>query len=268
MGRLDGLIERVAAVVREVSESAIEPRFTALQDGDVEEKSAGEVVTVADREAEALLTAHLEAILPGVPVVGEEGCAADPARLAALDADWVWLVDPLDGMANFVAGSPDWAVMVALVAGGTSVASWIWQPVAGRLYLAERGGGAYCNGSVLRSEPRPAEEGRLRGAILSRFFDPATTAAVARNSGRFGEITSGRLCSGVEYPALIEGIEDFVLFWRTLPWDHAPGVLLVEEAGGIGRRPDGSPYRPGVAGVGLLVAADARTWNVARQLLG
>jgi fructose-1,6-bisphosphatase/inositol monophosphatase family enzyme len=266
--RPDDLIERVAAAVREVSESAIEPRFTALNDGDVEEKSVGEVVTAADREAEILLTAHLEAILPGVPVVGEEGCAADPARLAALDAERVWLVDPLDGTANFVAGSPDWAVMVALVAGGTAVASWIWQPVTGRMYLAERGGGAYCNGSVLRAEPRPAEEGRLRGVILSRFLDPATAATVALNSGRFAKVTGGRRCSGVEYPALVEGLEDFVLFWRTLPWDHAPGVLLVEEAGGTGRRPGGSPYRPGFAGIGLLVAADARTWNVARQLLG
>ncbi len=132
-------MEVVEALVREVSESVIEPRFAALGKGDVEEKSVGEIVTVADREAEVLITTRLEEILPGVPVVGEEGCAADPVRLTALDADRAWVVDPLDGTANFVAGSPDWAVMVALVANGEVAASWIWQPVARRMYVAERG---------------------------------------------------------------------------------------------------------------------------------
>lgn len=261
-------MELVEALVREVSQSVIEPRFAALGEGDVEEKSLGEIVTVADREAEALITTRLEAILPGVPVVGEEACAADPGRLTALDADRAWVVDPLDGTANFVAGSPDWAVMVALVANGEVAASWIWQPVARRMYVAERGGGAYCNGSVVHTGLRPTDSKRLHGAVLSGFLDAETAAAVIRNRGRFGGISSGRLCAGVEYPSLIEGLEDFVLFWRTLPWDHAPGVLLVEEAGGTARRPDGSGYSPTVDRVGLLVAADDTTWSIARQLLG
>lgn len=115
---------------------------------------------------------------------------------------------------------------------------------------------------------RPAESKRLHGAVLSGFLDAETAAAVIGNRGRFGGISSGRLRAGVEYPSLIEGLEDFVLFWRTLPWDHAPGALLVEEAGGTARRPDGSRYSPTVDGAGLLVAADDTTWSIARELLG
>ena len=267
MTSLDSLTELVAAAVREVSETVIEPRFNALLDGDVEEKSPGEIVTVADRDAEMLLTTRLEGMLPGVPVIGEEACAVDPGRLGALGAERVWLVDPLDGTPNFVAGSPDWAVMIALLEAGATVASWIWQPIVQRMYLAERGAGAFCNGVRLQTGSRPSDASDLHGAVLSRFLDPVTAKTVTRNTSQFAAIASGRRCAGVEYPALIDGDTDFVLFWRTLPWDHAPGVLLVEEAGGTGRRPDGSRYRPGADGVGLLVAADSATWDLASQIL-
>lgn len=261
-------MDRVAAVLQETSALVIEPRFAALAEADVVEKSPGELVTVADREAEAALAARLETILPGVVVVAEEAASADPTLLDALGAEQAWLVDPLDGTANFVTGSDDWSVMVALLAEGTTVASWIWQPVKRRMYVAERGGGAACNGTVVHCGSRPTDAGRLRGAVLPRFLDAATAAAVARNRSRFAEVNGGRRCSGVQYPALIDGEEDFVVFWRTLPWDHAPGALLVEETGGVACRPDGSRYRPTAEGVGLLVAADEATWSVARQLLG
>ncbi len=260
-------MERVATAIRQVSSVAIEPRFAQLLDGDVEEKTPGEVVTVADREAEALLEEHLGSILPGVPMVGEEICSVDPLRMAALTAKRAWLVDPLDGTANFVAGSTDWGVMVALLAEGVTTASWLWQPITRHMYVAGRGEGAYRDGVRLRSAPRPSTEAELHGAVLSRFLDPDTSTAIDRNRRRFASISDGRRCAAVEYPALIEGDEDFVLFWRTLPWDHAPGALLVQEAGGVACRPNGAPYSPSSNEVGLLVAADPPTWALAGQVL-
>ena len=64
---------------------------------------------------------------------------------------------------------------------------------------------------------------------------------------------SGQHCAGREYLDLLTGKQQFVAFWRTLPWDHAPGALLVREAGGVVRRFDGEPYRPADEGNGLLV---------------
>jgi len=76
---------------------------------------------------------------------------------------------------------------------------------------------------------------------------------------RFGrEVSSlgpGRVCAGVDYPLTAEGEQDFVLFWRTLPWDHAPGALLVTEAGGVVAHTDGASYRPGIAREGLIAAS-------------
>jgi len=261
------LADQVQDALRDVSRTAIEPRFATLLAEEIVEKSPGEVVTIADREAEVLLEGRLGAILPGIPFVGEEACSRDPTRLRGIHADYAWLVDPLDGTANFVEGSTDWAVMVALLMNGEPISSWIWQPMTGQMYVAGRGEGAYRNGQRLRSEPRAPSAVDLRGAVLSRFLDEPTAAAVARNQHRFGELSAGRRCAGTEYPALIEGDKDFVLFWRTLPWDHAPGALLVREAGGIASRPDGSPYQPSTEHIGLLAAADERTWSLAHGLL-
>ncbi len=265
-----GLIERVAAVLREVAADVIEPRFDNLAEGEVEEKAPHELVTSADTESERVLVRRLGEILPGVPVVGEEetwGGGSVPTDVLA-EAPRAWVVDPVDGTSNFVAGSRDWGVMAALVERGETVAAWIWRPVDGRLYVAERGGGAWVNDARIRRDPAPADPGRLRGGVLRRFLDEETLGTVDANAGRFGALTSGRMAAAVEYPLIAEGEEDFALFGPTLPWDHAPGVLLVEEAGGVARRPDGRPYRPADTAGNLLVAADEATWaTVCDQLL-
>ena len=261
-----GLIERVAQLIEQVSGSVIEPRFVSMTKADVREKSPGELVTDADEDGERLLAAGLGALWPGVPVVGEEGCAADPTLVDALREEWAWLIDPVDGTGNFVAGSPEWAVMVSLHHRSETVMSWIWQPVHRRMYVAERGSGATVNAEPLTSAPRLGD-GALRGAVLRRFLDAETLARVDRNAVHLAEVTTGRMCTGTEYPAIIEGERDFALYWRTLPWDHAPPVLLLEEAGGTARRPDGSAYHAGDGRAGLLVAANEEVWTTAVGLL-
>jgi fructose-1,6-bisphosphatase/inositol monophosphatase family enzyme len=263
------LVDRVAAILQEVAAEVVEPRFTNLGAADVEEKAPNELVTRADTEAEAALSRRLKDLLPGVPVVGEEGTAANgevPYDLIG-EAPRVWLVDPLDGTSNFVSGSPDWGLMVALVEQGGTVLSWIWRPVDRRLFVAERGGGAWTEGRRLQRAPAPAEAAHLRGGVLRRFLDESVRATVDGNAGRFAEVTTGRMAAAVEYPLIAEGDEDFAVFGRTLPWDHAPGALLVEEAGGLARRHDGTPYRPDQNTDGLVVAAGEPAWNTVRAEL-
>jgi fructose-1,6-bisphosphatase/inositol monophosphatase family enzyme len=260
-------MDRVEQLLREVSAEVIEPRFSALQGDDVRFKAPGEVVTVADEEAEALLTRRLGELLPGTPVIGEEGSSLDPSLLDGLDRHRVWLVDPLDGTANFVTGSPDWAVMVALVDSGATVASWIWRPPDQVMCKAELGQGATRNGIPLqRTRPTPPVT-EMRGAVLTRFLDRDTSDSVAANRHRFGSVGDGRACAGVDYPALIEGDQDFVLYWRTLPWDHAPDALLLGEAGGAARRLDGTPYDTAQHTAGLLVTCSPAAWTLVSATL-
>jgi len=268
-----GLIDAVTEILTEAAETAIVPRFRGLSEADVLEKAPGEVVTVADREAEELIAPRLRALVDA-PVVGEEATAANPGLLRAVrESPAAWVLDPLDGTANFVAGRPRWAVMAALVQGGQTVAGWIVRPVDGRVYVAEAGSGAWRNGVRVRRQPAapdPAvlpDPAELRGAAHTRFLDPADRDRVRAAAPRFAELGPGAMCAGFDYPQLIDGELDFVLFWRTLPWDHAAGTLLVAEAGGTSRRPDGSKYSPDDDRDGLLAAADEATWDVVRPLL-
>lgn len=263
-------LDAVGRLIRDVADAVITPRFNALHDGDVSEKSPGELVTIADTEAETLLAAGLQELLPGVPVVGEEAASLDPLLHDVLPgAPLAWLVDPLDGTPGFVTGSADHAVMVALLAWGETIASWIYQPQYGALYVAERGSGAYRNGVRLSREPVVGRSLiNLRGGVYRNFLDAEVSAAVQANEHRFASLEPLSGCAGVEYPRLVSGGADFLLYWRALPWDHAAGALLLQEAGGVARRIDGRDYHPGQPGRGLLVASDPASWHEVREGLG
>ncbi|PBC76711.1 fructose-1,6-bisphosphatase/inositol monophosphatase family enzyme [Streptomyces sp. TLI_235] len=263
------LMEKVAEILAEASAEAVEPRFRALAAGEVLEKAPGEIVTVADREAEVIISRRLRELLP-VPVVGEEAVAADPSLAMALASEPAcWLVDPVDGTGNFVAGRPDFAVMASLVRAGRTVASWIYQPVAGVGYAAELGAGAWRDGQRLVRQPAGADPEQWRGSVKSRFLDPVLHHRLQSNARVFGEMSTGLRSAGMEYPQLAEGRQEFILYWRTLPWDHAPGSLLVTEAGGVSARLDGSEYRPEPPGGedGLLVACDPAVWERTQEIL-
>jgi len=276
----DALIPALAAIADEV----ILPRYRALHEGDVVEKSPGEVVTVADREAEVRIAAVLRGLRPDATVIGEEAVEEHPGLLDALKTDGAcWLIDPVDGTQNFVDGKREFAVMVALVEAGETVASWVWCPLDRVAYVAERGGGAYRNdvrqhvptpphalealrGAVDDPAPPPALA-EIRGAVLGKFLSPEQRAAVAEAAARFGNIGRGQYCAGIEYPLIVEGAQEFVRFHRLRPWDHAPGTLYLEEAGGCVRRWDGTPYAPGTDGIGLLAAANETVWDLVREAL-
>lgn len=261
-------IDEIAEDLREVAVEVVLPRFRTLVAGEIEEKGPGDLVTIADVEAEQALTARLLDRWPGAAVIGEEAVAADPGLLrAARTLERVWVIDPIDGTSNFVAGSPDFAVMVSLVERGVTTASWIHQPVADRTYVAELGSGAAVDGRPLVRVPAPPALGDLHGAILTRYLEPGMAGRVAERTAAVGRIGSNPGAAGVQYPKMVEGDVDFTLYWRTLVWDHAPGALLVQEAGGRATRLDGSPYEPWGEQKGLLVSADAHTHEQVLRLL-
>jgi fructose-1,6-bisphosphatase/inositol monophosphatase family enzyme len=251
-------IERVSSLIREVAKTEILPRFQKLAVGDISEKQPGQLVTTADIEAERVLTRGLADLLPGSVVVGEEGVAAEPGRLAAVAGDApVWLVDPVDGTQNFADGSPVFATMVALLIERCTAAAWIYDPVADRMARAELGSGSFIDGHRLRVAA-PAALEKMRGRLT-----PRTARKLA---GRIGEHFYRR-CAGHEYLAVARGAAHFALFRRLNPWDHAPGELLVREAGGYSRRLDGTVYVPTEIDASLLLAPDEQSWDALRKLI-
>jgi len=254
--------QAVAELIAEVAAQEILPRFKALRDHEVYEKQSGELVTVADVATEKALTRHLSALLPGSLVVGEEAVADDPTLLECLEqAAPVWLIDPIDGTANFAAGKPVFAVMVALVREGETLSAWIHDPVADRMLSAERGGGAWLAGRRLLAAAAAAPAA-MRGTLhASAYARPEIARLVQARRDRVGAIRSLR-CAGHEYLRLAEGHMHFSLFTRLMPWDHAPGSLIHEEAGGVARTLDGARYRAtSYRARGLLLAPDESSWQ-------
>ena len=199
----DESLERVGALMAEAAERAILPRFRALGRDEVEEKSPGELVTIADREAEAILTAGLAPLLPGSRVIGEEACAIDPRLIDSLGEGTVWLVDPLDGTGNFAAGRPDFAVMVALLRDGATQAAWILNPLSGQLARAELGSGAWIGDRRMEAAPQ-APGTRLRGSI-GRFMPDEMQASLEERLSADAERLPGLMSAGVEYPMIGAG---------------------------------------------------------------
>lgn len=247
-------------LVREVADEVINPRFRDLSADQVDEKNPGDLVTVADRESEQLLTKALEAAYPGAVVLGEEAYAEQPALLEKYRAaDHAFTVDPVDGTRNFVRGSPDHAVMVAEVRGGESVRAWIWQPQHELAYVAERGAGAWRNGERLR---RPTTGEQVRGVTSRRSW-------LGRALGTLSALELTWVCCGVDYPKVVEGAADYALYGKARPWDHAPGSLLLTEAGGFVGGFDGEPYRPQAPVPRALVSAgDRATYDLVQGLVG
>ncbi|MCL3859969.1 inositol monophosphatase [Actinotalea sp. K2] len=264
-------IDAVTALVEHVAATVVTPRFRTLLAGDISEKGPGDLVTVVDTEAERVLTLGLGEIAPGTPVVGEEDASARPEILGVLDgAPMSWVVDPLDGTQAFVDGSPDHAVMVALLEHGEAVAGWICLPQHGATFVAQRGSGAYRNGVRLTRAPTAQEPGDLRGGVAAWYLEAEVRARIEQNLQRLGPqaVTSARLWSGFSYAQVADGAQDFLVYSRTSPWDHAPGAVLLRETGGVSRRFDGRDYRPGESGRGLLAAADTPSYDRVRSVLG
>lgn len=255
----------VAALIREVARTIVLPHFQALTADQIIEKGPGDLVTVADRMSELRLEEGLKAILPGSRVVGEEACAADPSVVDGIDEGIVWIVDPIDGTGNYAAGRSPFAIMVALAEAGEIVAGWIYDPVADRMLHGALRGGAFVNDEPVHA--RTSGQDIPIAALAPRYLPKELRKEVAdRTSGRVTMAEIPR-CAGEQYPRVVSGQNDFALFWRSHPWDHAPGSVFLSEAGGKIARFDGSPYRIGDGRSGLIIAGSAEMWDRAAALI-
>jgi fructose-1,6-bisphosphatase/inositol monophosphatase family enzyme len=245
----------IAALMRRVAAEAILPRYQTLAEHEVIAKAANDMVTIADTEAEALLAEGLAAILPEAAIVGEEAVHADPALAARLDSGLCWIIDPVDGTNNFAVGKPPFGIILALSDGGETQSGWIYDPLKDRLCIAHKDRGAFVGGE--RVTARPTGETPPIAAISTVFLDPAQRAAVQARIAPHYTLVDIPRCAAEQYPRLVLGVNDISVFERTLPWDHAAGVLFVNEAGGKAARPDGSAYRTDQHGQKGLFAASS-----------
>jgi myo-inositol-1(or 4)-monophosphatase len=223
-GDLDAREKALADVAREAGELA-RKLFLSPESLGVKLKGKQDFITVADGEVERLIAGRLSQRFPQDAFLGEEGGARG-------SSDAIWIVDPIDGTANFAYGIPHFCVSIGLVSGGQPLLGAIAAPMYDEMYLARRGRGAFRNGKPIRvsqnigigqavielgwSARRPV---RAYTALLERVL---ATGATFRRAG------SGAL--GIAYVA--DGRNHGYCELHINSWDVAAALLLVTEAGG------------------------------------
>jgi myo-inositol-1(or 4)-monophosphatase len=227
----------------------------------IEYKGEADLVTAADRAAEALIRDRIRAQWPTHDVLGEEQGLSDRG------SDYRWYVDPLDGTTNFAHGYPVFCVSMGLEyqeldqrsAGqrASRIAAVIYDPTRNELFTAEQGRGARLNGEAIHVSKTPA----LQESLLATGF-PSHKRHKNPNIFFYHQITlhtHGVRRAGsaaLDLCNVASGRYDGFWEFNLNPWDTAAGVLMVEEAGGKVTRFDGSPFelnsRETVASNGLL----------------
>ncbi len=210
------------AIVREAGALAL-AHFRARESLAVEHKGPQDLVSRADRESEALIRARLAAAFPGDAVLGEEQ--------GGVEADRLWVIDPIDGTANFLKGMPYWCVALAFVADGATRLALTYDPVHDELFEAQKGRGTRRDGRPLRLAERPREAACV--GFSHNFKTPAEPYLEAMRRLLAAGVDHRRMGSAaLTFAHVADGRLDAAIAFRTNAWDVLGGLLLVAEAGG------------------------------------
>jgi 3'(2'), 5'-bisphosphate nucleotidase len=206
-------------------------------------KGDGSPLTEADLAAHDAILAGLAEACPGIPVISEE----DATRAEVPPDGPFILVDPLDGTREFLSGSGDFTVNIALVEDGVPVAGVVYAPALGRLWRGAVGAGATLHeaGAARPIAARTPQAGGLV-AVASRSHRDAETDAFLAGLPIAGLRSVG---SSLKFCLVAEGEADlYPRFGPTMEWDTAAGQAVLEAAGGRVLTPSGQPFRYGKAG--------------------
>jgi myo-inositol-1(or 4)-monophosphatase len=217
------VIEQAACDLLTQAGRIVMERYGSVLLVDYKDKAKADPVTDIDRAVEAFLVEAVGQRFPDHAVLGEEG--QDPAA----EAEFLWIVDPVDGTINYINQLPFFAISLGVLHQRRPVASAILLPVSGELFHARRGGGAFCNGQPLRVHPALEPSGRLAVALPPGFWVQfRARRAIRRNLGE------ARSLGSIVYELALtaSGGFGYALFRSPKIWDVAGGVTLLREAGG------------------------------------
>lgn len=229
------MLEQIISIVRQAGELVLSAR--GISGRTHEKTSAADLVTDYDVAVENLLREKLLALLPEAAFFGEE-----ESRPAHPERGWVFIVDPIDGTANFVRGLGQSAISVALAKDGRVEYGVICDPYRDEMFSARRGGGAFCNGAPIHVSEKPLDQGIFAmGTALYRREYAAPTL-------RLTEQLFARSCdfrrmgaAALDLCAVACGRVELFFEYSLCPWDYAAGSLLVTEAGGVMSTLEGGP---------------------------
>lgn len=197
----------------------------------VDQKQHNDFVTEVDRAAEAAIIDIIHTAYPDHAFLAEESGASAGGD----DAEYRWIIDPLDGTTNFIHGFPQYAVSIALAHRGVVTQAVVYDPQRDELFTASKGGGAFLNNRRLRVGRRD----RLADALVGTGFpfrDLQGLKTYLQLMGTMIESTAGMRRAGsaaLDLAYVAAGRLDGFFEQGLQPWDLAAGMLLITEAGGL-----------------------------------
>jgi myo-inositol-1(or 4)-monophosphatase len=203
--------------------------FETRDDLDIQTKGTQDFVTKIDKEAELTIIHTIQKSFPDHSFIGEEGTSIKGSE------EFTWIIDPLDGTSNFIAGIPHFAVSIALLYKGKVDQAVVFDPIRGELFASSKGSGAQLNGYRLRcTKAKDLTNAIVATALPFRNKDTfdqelARFTKVVKDSGDFRR--SGSAALDLAYVAT--GRYDGYFEKGLKAWDMAAGALLVKESGGI-----------------------------------
>ncbi|WP_339469299.1 3'(2'),5'-bisphosphate nucleotidase CysQ [Pseudomonas capeferrum] len=229
----------------QVAGQAILPFWRA--DVAVSNKADDSPVTAADLAAHRVIADGLLALAPHIPVLSEEDCDISLAERQGWSR-W-WLVDPLDGTKEFIAGSEEFTVNIALIENAEVVFGVVSMPTNGRCYFGGRQLGAWRAEAGEAAEPiqvrnAPPADGRFTVVASCRHSSPEQEALLAGLGAAVGDLALANIGSSLKFCLLAEGSADcYPRLAPTSQWDTAAAQGVVEGAGGEVIELDGQPFR-------------------------
>jgi myo-inositol-1(or 4)-monophosphatase len=200
----------------------------------VNEKEAKDYVTEIDKAAEQSIVAALRKAYPNHGILGEEGGLLEGSGDGA---DYLWIIDPLDGTTNFVRGIPHYAVSIACKYRGRLEHAVVLDPVRQEEFTASRGRGAAVNGRRLRVSARKSLDGALLGTGFPFKDGDMDNLDAYLNMFRslVGQTSGLRRAGAASLDLAYVAAGRFDAFWEfgLSEWDMAAGALLIQEAGGL-----------------------------------
>jgi len=218
-------------ILYKISKEIILPKHKNLKDEDIKLKNKIDLVTSVDIAVEQELNNILSLLLPNSLFIGEELYFKDPSILNFYNQNkFCWTVDPIDGTANFVKGRDKFAIMIALTFKETILQSWIYKPLTDEFYYSKQGEGAFINSRRINNIKKVNFSNAI-GSISSKYWADNYLKNIEKIINKFKDVNNYG-CIGLEYVDIAMGCRDFAILSKLFPWDHIPGILLVQESGG------------------------------------
>jgi len=218
--------------------------------------SSHDLVTEIDKGSERLIKNLIMTHFPHHSFLGEEGVEPGPeASTRALenirDAEYLWIVDPIDGTTNFVHGFPFFCVSIALAHNGEVIVGVVYDPMKDELFVAEKGKGAYVHGKRMQVSKDDTLRGSLVGTGLPADHHYALPLNLKGIQAVAPQVRNLRIAGSAAMHMAYVAAGRLSGFWEIglNSWDLAAGSLLVQESGGIVTSTVGKPYDLGVRNV-------------------